>query len=131
MDHRENYDAIAATDCARFGDRLGQFRDITKLQELIYSGAAVAELTRRLPRDVGWVGRAERGRGTERKRRTRRPTLAAALKQANKAGVDVKGATLAADGSVSLMFGKPSTATVNENEWDLDIYGEDKTPTRQ
>jgi hypothetical protein len=49
-----------------------------------------------------------------RKRRARKPTLAGALKQASKAGVDVKGATLAADGSVSLQFGEaePSEASV-------------------
>jgi len=49
-----------------------------------------------------------------RKRRERKPTLAGALKQASKAGVDVKGATLAADGSVSLQFGEaePSEASV-------------------
>jgi hypothetical protein len=60
-----------------------------------------------------------------RKRRERKPTLAAALKQASKAGVDVKGATLAADGSVSLTFGKPSP--VKHNSWD-DL---EETGTRQ
>ena len=55
-----------------------------------------------------------------RKRRARKPTLAGALKQASKAGVDVKGATLAADGSVSLQFGEaePSEAS---NPWDAEI----------
>jgi hypothetical protein len=55
-----------------------------------------------------------------RKRRERKPTLAGALKQASKAGVDVKGATLAADGSVSLQFGEaePSEAS---NPWDAEI----------
>jgi hypothetical protein len=55
-----------------------------------------------------------------RKRRPRKPTLAGALKQASKAGVDVKGATLAADGSVSLQFGEaePSEAS---NPWDAEI----------
>jgi hypothetical protein len=55
-----------------------------------------------------------------RKRREHKPTLAGALKQASKAGVDVKGATLAADGSVSLQFGEaePSEAS---NPWDAEI----------
>jgi hypothetical protein len=55
-----------------------------------------------------------------RKRRARKPTLAGALKQASKAGVDVKGATLAADGSMSLQFGEaePSEAS---NPWDAEI----------
>jgi hypothetical protein len=42
--------------------------------------------------------------------RRRKPTLAAALKQADKAGKAVAGATLAADGSVTLTFGAPATA---------------------
>lgn len=90
----------------------------SKLQELLQSGATVAELTAKPPRDAG-VGCAELGRGTERKRRARRPTLAAALKQANKAGIDVKGATLAADGSVSLTFGNTVSGNgASDNPWD-------------
>jgi hypothetical protein len=40
------------------------------------------------------------------RQRQRKPTLASALKQANKAGAAVSGATLAPDGSVSLTFGE-------------------------
>ncbi len=65
-----------------------------------------------------------------RTRRARKPTLAQALREAAKAGVNVAGATIE-DGKVSLTFGKPSAATVNENEWDEELYGKDKTPTRQ
>jgi hypothetical protein len=55
---------------------------------------------------------------SERQRRARKPTLAGALKQASKAGVDVKGATLAADGSVSLQFGEPQTEQINDlDKW--------------
>ena len=55
-----------------------------------------------------------------RKRRERKPTLAGALKQASKAGAKVRGATMAADGSVSLQFGEaePSEAS---NPWDAEI----------
>jgi hypothetical protein len=54
----------------------------------------------------------------ERKRRARKPTLAGALKQAGKAGAKVRGATVAADGSVSLQFGEPQTEQTNDlDEW--------------
>jgi hypothetical protein len=43
-----------------------------------------------------------------RKRRLRKLTLARALGEAKKAGTNVAGATLAPDGSVSLMFGEPA-----------------------
>jgi hypothetical protein len=58
----------------------------------------------------------------ERRRRERRPTLAAALKQASKAGVDVKGATLAADGSVSLTFGEARTEPKSETDRELEEF---------
>jgi hypothetical protein len=66
---------------------------------------------------------ARRGRGcghgeTRRKRRARRPTLAGALKQASKAGAKVRGATVAADGRVSLQFGEPQTEQMNDlDKW--------------
>jgi hypothetical protein len=49
-------------------------------------------------------------------RRQRRPTLASALKQAGKAGVPVKAATLGSDG-VKLEFGESGQAT-DINPWD-------------
>ena len=53
-----------------------------------------------------------------RKRRERKPTLAGALKQASKAGAKVRGATVAADGSVSLQFGEPQTEQTNDlDKW--------------
>jgi hypothetical protein len=53
-----------------------------------------------------------------RRRRERRPTLAGALKQASKAGAKVRGATMAADGSVSLQFGEPQTEQTNDlDKW--------------
>ncbi len=53
------------------------------------------------------------------KRRERKPTLATQLKQASKAGVAVKSATVAADGSVTLSFGDPSPRSDSlENPWD-------------
>ena len=62
--------------------------------------------------------KARLGLDAARKRRARKPTLAGALKQASKAGVDVKGATLAADGSVSLQFGEPQTEQTNDlDKW--------------
>jgi hypothetical protein len=53
-----------------------------------------------------------------RKRRERKPTLAGALKQASKAGAKVRGATVAADGSVSLQFGESQTNQTNDlDKW--------------
>jgi hypothetical protein len=52
------------------------------------------------------------------RRRHRKPSLAAAIKQARKAGVDVQGATVRPDGSVSLTFGHPAESNVAGNPWD-------------
>jgi hypothetical protein len=53
------------------------------------------------------------------KRRQRRPTLAVALRQADKAGVNVVGATIRRDGSVALAFGSVSGRPESpDNEWD-------------
>jgi hypothetical protein len=57
-----------------------------------------------------------------RKRRERKPTLAAELKQASKAGVDVKGATVAADGAVSLQFGEAQPEPKNETDRELEEF---------
>ena len=50
----------------------------------------------------------------------RKPTLAGVLKQASKVGVDVKGATVAADGSVSLTFGNTVSGNGAAASLDLD-----------
>jgi hypothetical protein len=52
--------------------------------------------------------------------RMRKPNLAAAIRQARKAGVDVSGATIGPDGSVSLTFGQPvkSDGNCDGNPWD-------------
>jgi hypothetical protein len=55
----------------------------------------------------------------ERSRRERKLTLAGALKQASKAGVKVRGATVATDGSVSLTFGEAVSGNgASANPWD-------------
>ena len=64
-------------------------------------------------------------------KRERRPSVRTMIKNAEKDGKKVSGATLAADGSVSLQFGeadKDNSAAVNE--WD-EVYGKSKAPTRQ
>jgi hypothetical protein len=55
-----------------------------------------------------------------RRRRQRKPTLAGALKQASKVGANVKGATVAADGSVSLTFGNAASGNGAAASPDLD-----------
>jgi hypothetical protein len=53
-----------------------------------------------------------------RKRRKRRPSLTRELSAARKADANVVGATIAADGSVSLTFGEPAKTPSNElDEW--------------
>jgi hypothetical protein len=51
-------------------------------------------------------------------RRQRKPTLANALKQAKKAGLEPSGATVTADGNVSLTFGAGDGTQPNGNPWD-------------
>jgi hypothetical protein len=52
------------------------------------------------------------------KRRQRKPTLARAIQEAKKAGVNVATAILGVDGSVSLAFGEPTKPPGNElDEW--------------
>ncbi len=58
---------------------------------------------------------------TRKRREKRKPNLASALKQASNAGANVSGATIAADGSVSLEFGdgeKKPDDNKGANEWD-------------
>jgi hypothetical protein len=52
------------------------------------------------------------------RKRHRKPNLARALHEAKKAGVNVAGATLTADGSVSLSFGEAVKTPGNElDQW--------------
>ena len=51
-------------------------------------------------------------------RRQRKRSLTKALREAKKAGISVTGATLTADGSVSLSFGEAAKSNGNElDEW--------------
>jgi hypothetical protein len=50
------------------------------------------------------------------KRRQRKPSVDAAIEAAEKTGKKVSGATVAADGSVTLTFGEASPA--KHNSWD-------------
>jgi hypothetical protein len=57
----------------------------------------------------------------KRRKRIRKPTLASALKAADKAGKAVAGATIKPDGSVALEFGNadaPICQAHNANPWD-------------
>jgi hypothetical protein len=60
------------------------------------------------------------GLNPDRRRRQRRPTLANALRQADRAGIVVAGVTLKSDGSIALAFGKATSenSEVETNEWD-------------
>ena len=54
-----------------------------------------------------------------RPKRRRGRNIGSVLKQATKAGYDVNGVTVAADGSVSLKLGRSGAATVSDdNPWD-------------
>jgi uncharacterized protein GlcG (DUF336 family) len=50
--------------------------------------------------------------------RRRRPTLAAALKAAQKAGRTVRTAVVEPDGKVTLTFGDDTSVESGTNEWD-------------
>jgi hypothetical protein len=50
-----------------------------------------------------------------RQRRARKPSLAGALKQANKAGAKVSGAVLDPSGAIELRFGEPGADDVKPN----------------
>jgi hypothetical protein len=56
----------------------------------------------------------------KKRARKRRMTLARAMRQASEAGVAVKGATVNADGSVTLLFGEaaPLSNGAASSEWD-------------
>jgi hypothetical protein len=56
------------------------------------------------------------------KRRMRRPTITSEVAQATKAGIPVKSASKAPDGTVTLTFGQPDAPTKNDvNEWDTEL----------
>jgi hypothetical protein len=65
------------------------------------------------------VGKTEIGKSESgARKRHRKPNLARALHEAKKAGVNVAGATLTADGSVSLSFGEAVKTPGNElDQW--------------
>ena len=74
-----------------------------RIAALLQSGATIEELTAKPMR--------------ERKRRKRKPTLARALREAAKAGVNVAGATIE-DGKVSLTFGEAQPEQTNDlDKW--------------
>jgi hypothetical protein len=51
---------------------------------------------------------------TERKRRTRKPTLASVARQANKAGVEVARYEVEPDGKISVIPGQPKADPTND-----------------
>jgi len=73
---------------------------------------------------------AVEGGDTPHRRRLRKPTLASVAKQAKKAGIDVARYEVEPD-KIIVVVGKPSMDNAAVNEWDEDLYGKDKTPTRQ
>jgi hypothetical protein len=48
------------------------------------------------------------------------------MRLAIKAGLNINGASVAADGSVSLTFGEPGVMTGNSNPWDQVLHVADK-----
>ena len=74
----------------------------------------VARPERRVPYAFAW----DTARPVVRKRRARKPTLAAAIKQANKAGVKVAGAVLDPSGTIELRFGEASADDSAASELD-------------
>jgi len=65
------------------------------------------------------------GDDSQHRRRVRKPSVTAAIKQALRAGVTVAGATVKPDGSISLTFaqGAEPSAVGDANEWDAQ-YGQ-------
>jgi hypothetical protein len=55
----------------------------------------------------------------KKRRKPRRPSIAGALAQARKVGATVKAATIAVDGSVTVMFGPPEPIA-DLNPWDVE-----------
>ena len=67
-------------------------------------------------------------RGAPKPHRIRTPSLTKALREAKKAGIPVTGATLAADGGVSLSFGEAVKS--NGNDLDQWLAGHHENPTK-
>jgi imidazolonepropionase-like amidohydrolase len=109
VDHRTNYDnADAAAAAERRGDCAGRFCD-----------------DGRLPPRRGWgsdrtgfvLNRLGPPQDMPKPKRKRKPTLARALRDAAKAGVNVAGATIE-DGRVSLTFGEAQAEQANDlDKW--------------
>src|SRR5262249_15991125 len=56
------------------------------------------------------------------KRRERKPSVTGEVKRANKAGIPVRSASKAPDGTVTLVFGQPdANNSGNMNEWDDEL----------
>jgi hypothetical protein len=68
-------------------------------------------------------------RGAPKPHRIRTPSLTKALREAKKAGIPVTGATLAADGGVSLSFGE--AAKSNDNALDEWMAGRHENSTQR
>ena len=58
---------------------------------------------------------------TKKPRKPRRPTLASVAKQARKAGISIASIEIKADGSFTVITGKPEPAE-SENPWPLDEF---------
>ena len=56
-------------------------------------------------------------------KRRRKPSLAAALNDAQKAHTPVKTAVVEPDGKIVLTFGEPETGGAKANEWDTVLHG--------
>ena len=59
------------------------------------------------------------GQKPAKRRRPRRPTIAGVLAQTSKAGVAVMAATIAPDGSITIVPGQPGASDFNE--WDQEL----------
>lgn len=66
---------------------------------------------------------------TRKRRKRKSPSLVSVAKQAAKAGIEVARYEVEPDGKINIITGTADGETTN-NEWD-DVYGEDKTATRQ
>jgi hypothetical protein len=66
---------------------------------------------------------AVRPGASKKARALRRPTLANALKQADKAGKSVRGVVIDPDGKFELKFGEPD-APQSDNPWDKVLHNE-------
>jgi len=79
------------------------------------------DLLRRLTASEVVIGDDGEGEPVRRKRQ-RKPSLTAAIRQIKRAGVEISGCTINRDGSVNVITGRPSitnddTAPVDRSEW--------------